>query len=65
MRSPLLKICDFFKFLVSTITECIMGRLLVLSHYFQCHELNHDKASLTDGMYLAAFQRRGIVVNTR
>ena len=65
--SPI-KRCDFFKiYLVSTITECIMGHVPagIMSHYFQCHELNHDKASLTDGMYLAAFQKRGIVVNTR
>ena len=34
----------------------------IMNHYFQCHELNHDK---TDGMYLAAIQKWGIVVNTR
>ena len=26
----------------------------IMSHYFQYHELNHDKPSFTDGMYLAA-----------
>ena len=37
----------------------------IMSHYFQYHEFNHDKASLTDRMYLAAIQKRGVVVNTR
>ena len=67
MRSPLLKDVILKNDLVSTITGGIMDRLLVLcmSHYFQCYEFNHDKASLTDGIYLAAIQKRGVVVNTR
>jgi hypothetical protein len=40
------------------ITECNMGSPAgIVSHYFQCHEFNHDKASLTDELSLAAIQK--------
>ena len=66
MRSPLLKDVIFKKISCQHYYWRYYGPPAgIMSHYFQCHELNHDKASLTDGMYLAAIQKRGVVVNTR
>ena len=59
MRSPLLKDVILKKIILpALLLEVYYGQPAgIMSHYFQCYEFNHDKVSLTDGMYLAAIQK--------